>query len=303
MRKVLLTGITGFLGSHIAERLLADNVIIIGLKRANSDTWRCTSFYSQIDWVNIDDGNHFIETIIAKNIDTIIHGAWIGVNAAERNDWNEQIKNIFLLTQLIDIAKKSKLSKFVMLGSQSEYGVLNNIADETQMSNADNAYAGTKLACLEILKTFCNSYQITWIWARIFSIFGEKEDNTWLIPSTISKMMSKAEMDFSPADQRYAYLYVKDFSNIIFALTLKTVESGIYNVSSEASLQLRQLIEKIRQNVNINFKLNFGALQYRENQSSHIQGDISKLRGQIGDIQFTNFEVALENTVNYYLKK
>ncbi len=303
MRKVLLTGITGFLGSHIAERLLSENVIIVGIKRTDSNTWRCISFYDQIDWVVIDEGNDFIDKIVAKNIDTIIHGAWIGVDATGRNDWNEQIKNIFFMGQLIDIASQSKVSKFIMLGSQSEYGVLNSIAIESQISEANNAYAATKLACLEILKVFCNKQHIIWIWTRVFSVFGEKEDESWLIPSTVLKMKSGSEMDFSAGEQRYGYLYVKDFSNIIVALTTKTIESGIYNVSSETASELRGLIEKIKLQVNRNFTLNFGALPYRENQSTHIQGDISKLKGQIGNIKFTDFNVALENTINYYLKK
>ena len=49
-------------------------------------------------------------------------------------------------------------------------------------------------------------------------------------------------------------------------------------------------------------KLNFGALKYRDNQSMHIQGSINKLNDQIGKVEFKDFSIAIENTINYYNK-
>ena len=49
--------------------------------------------------------------------------------------------------------------------------------------------------------------------------------------------------------------------------------------------------------------LKFGTLEYRKNQSMHIEGDIKKLEDQIGEIHFTDFNVALENTINYLMNQ
>jgi hypothetical protein len=48
------------------------------------------------------------------------------------------------------------------------------------------------LACLEILKTFSKNNNINWIWLRLFSVFGEKENNTWLFPSLIEKIKNES---------------------------------------------------------------------------------------------------------------
>lgn len=303
MHKVLITGITGFLGSHIAEVLIQNDFKVIGLKRLTSDTWRCKDFYDQIDWINIDENNHWKQSIVQKEPHIIIHCAWIGVEAKDRDNWSEQIKNVYFLADLMEIAESIHLNKFVFIGSQAEYGNINGIISENEIPNALNAYGGIKLACLEILRIFCESNHINWIWIRLFSVFGEKENENWLIPSIIKKMLNEKEMDFTAADQKYAYLYVKDFANIIMRILLATVASGVYNISSEHARPLKLLIEEIRDFVNPEFKLNFGAIPYRPYQSMHLEGNISKITEQIGLTKYTDFNVALNNIIKHYTSK
>jgi len=303
MDKVLITGITGFLGSHIAKALVQNGTQVIGLKRVTSDTWRCKDFLNQIDWVDIDQQGNWKDTIINKQPQFVVHCAWIGVEAKDRNNWGEQIKNIYFLNDLIEIVNAIKLSKFVFIGSQSEYGEISGKISEQEPPHALNAYSGIKLACLEMMKAFCESNQINWIWLRLFSVFGENESSNWLIPQVINRMLNDNEMDFTACDQKYAYLYVDDFAKVIMRILSHNISSGIYNISSNEARPLRLIIEQIRDIVNPDFKLNFGALPYRENQSMHLEGDISKLTQQIGELEFTDFNTAIQKTVKPYMSK
>lgn len=303
MSKVLITGITGFLGSNIAENLISNSIKVAGLKRKNSDLWRCQEFKDKIDWLDILDDGSFINQLEDHSIDTIIHAAWIGVESNERNNWNEQSKNVTFLINLLEAAKKLNIKKIIFLGSQAEYGNINGKISENYQTNALNAYGATKLACLEIFKSFCLINDINWIWLRLFSVFGEKENSNWLIPSLINSMLNKNEMDLTLGEQKYAYLYVKDYAEIMRKIITEDINSGIYNISSDQVRTIRSLIEDIRNAVNPEFHLNFGALNYRSGQSMHMEGDMQKLSSQIGKIKFSNYHTALENTLNYYLKK
>lgn len=303
MHKVLITGITGFLGSHIAENLVSNDIAVIGLKRKGSNIWRCQDFANKIHWVDIDDEGLFKEELKRHSFDTIIHGAWIGVESNDRDNWIVQSKNIPFLVELLDVAKEVGTEKFIFLGSQAEYGNIDGKISEEDKTQALNAYGSIKLACLEIVMTFCNTNDINWIWLRLFSLFGERENENWLIPSLIQSMVNKNQMDFTPGDQKYAYLYVKDFALLMNKLLVMSIQSGIYNISSNKTRTIKSLIEDIRNSVNPNFVLNFGALKYRNNQSMHMEGDILKLSSQIGEIEFTDYTIALQNTIKYYLKK
>lgn len=302
MNKVLITGITGFLGSHIAEKLIASNMTVIGLKRKNSDIWRCKGFEDEVQWIDIDEEGLYGKELSSMGFDTVIHGAWIGVESGLRDNWSEQSKNISFLLTLLEISKNAGAKKFIFLGSQAEYGSFSGKIDEDYPANALNAYASVKLACLELVRTFCLSNNINWIWLRLFSFFGEKENSNWLIPSLIRTMKVENQMDLTKGEQKYAYLYVKDFAVIMNSVITNSIQSGIYNISSNESRTIKSLIEEIRDYVNPNFVLNFGALPYRENQSMHMEGESKKLFSQIGKINPTDFRKALVNTLEYYLK-
>jgi UDP-glucose 4-epimerase len=302
MRKVLITGITGFLGSHIAENFINSNIEVVGLKRKNSDIWKCKEFKDRIHWVDIDGEGLYKNQLINHSFDTIIHGAWIGVESNDRDNWELQSKNIEFLIELLDIAKEVGVKKFIFLGSQAEYGNIDGKISEEHIAEALNAYGSIKLACLEIVKTFCKSNKMDWIWLRLFSLFGEKENENWLIPSLVKSMLSSEKMDFTLGEQKYAYLYVKDFAMIMNKIVETPVHSGIYNISSDKVMTIKSLIENIRNTINPNFILNFGALNYRANQSMRLEGNIIKLSSQIGEIKFTNFDEALQQTLKYYIK-
>jgi UDP-glucose 4-epimerase len=303
MHKVLITGITGFLGSNIAKNLIDNDIQVIGLKRESSDIWRCQEFKEKIIWIDIDNQGLFKDQLSKHTFDTVIHGAWLGVESDDRNNWELQSKNILFLIHLLDVAKEVGVKKFIFLGSQSEYGNIDGKITEEHNTKSISAYGSIKLACLEIVKTYCNTNDINWIWLRLFSLFGEKENENWLIPSLIKSIIQDKQMDFTLGEQKYAYLYVKDLAKIINKIIIKSVQSGIYNVSSNEIRTIKSLIEDIRNYINPTFILNFGALPYRQNQSMHIEGDMYKLRNQIGEIQFTDYSIALRNTINYYTKK
>lgn len=303
MRKVLVTGITGFLGSHIAENLINSNIQVIGLKRKNSNIWRCDDFKDKIQWIDIDEQGLYKKQLIECSFDTIVHAAWIGVESNERDNWIQQTKNIPFLVELLDVAKEVGVDKFIFLGSQAEYGNISGRITENQSAEALVAYGSVKLACLEILKTFCKINEIDWIWLRLFSLFGEKENENWLIPSLIQSMKIDSQKDFTLGKQKYAYLYVKDFAMIINRIIVLPVQCGVYNISSNEIRTIKSLIEDIRNHINPDYILNFGRLPYRANQSMHIEGDITKISSQIGKIEFTDYSMALQDTLNYYLKK
>ena len=298
---ILITGITGFLGSHIAESLV-DKYNVIGLKRKKSNIWRCENFKDKVIWIDIDTDTDYTNELSKYSLDTIIHGAWIGVESQEREDWSVQSKNIYFLLELLQVAKKTATEKFIFLGSQAEYGNITGVVTEVNECEAIDAYGSIKLACLEIVKTFSKNHNINWIWLRLFSLFGEKEKEIWLFPSLIEKMKSDNQMDFTLGEQMYAYLYIKDFVSIIDKIVALKIQSGIYNVSSDIVRPIRSFLEEIRDRINPEFQLNFGILPYRDNQSMHIQGSMNKLNNQIGKIDFTDFSIAIENTIKYYNK-
>lgn len=300
---VLLSGATGFLGSHLAEDLSLNNFKVIALIRNKSDLFRCNEFKNDnLIFINIDSEN-CKELIQMHQPSIFIHSAWNGVSAKGRNDWNIQVENITLTTRLLVLANELKIKKIIAFGSQAEYGNFNGRINEDVVCNPNSAYGAAKLATLEILKSFCELHSMNWYWFRLFSVYGTREGNDWLIPSVIHNTFHNKQMDLTGCEQRYDYIYVKDISQAIIKVLEAENETGIFNLSSNSSRQLKEMIEKIRTIVNPNVVLKFGALPYRHNQVMHMEGDSSRFNKQYNFEVKSRFDANIEDIINYYLAK
>tara|TARA_B110000114_G_scaffold185799_1_gene235021 strand:+ start:59 stop:976 length:918 start_codon:yes stop_codon:yes gene_type:complete len=297
--KILITGITGFLGSQLAEYLLSQGNLVIGTKRNSSSLERCKTFSENITWVNLEDQN-WKQIIINYKPEVFVHAAWSGVGSIDRNNWHVQLKNIDFTLTLLEIANEVKVEKFIGLGSQAEYGLFSGNIDENQPIKPVSAYGSAKHLTAQLIQSYCEQNTINWYWLRLFSFFGEKEADNWFIPTLIKNIYNNNKMEMTPGMQKYAYMYVKDLSIIIGRIINSSIKKDIYNVSSKSAFKLKTIVEKI---INItgstNSKINFGALPYRENQPMLVKGDTNKLSKELGEIVETNFDENLLKVVQY----
>ena len=104
----------------------------------------------------------------------------------------------------------------------------------------------------------------------------------------------------TPGEQKYSYMFVKDFTLIILKIINSNVESGIYNVSGDELISLKELVDLIGKKLNSSPKINWGALPYRLNQSMHIEGNTSELRNQIGEYKLTSISDTLDRVIFHY---
>lgn len=299
LKTVVITGITGFIGSNLAEKFLQEGYQVIGIIRESSDLSRCQEFLHQIKIIYNDDP--FIYQKI-RELDqfSLVYCAWNGVESEFRDDWTKQAENIGYLVKILEILNESKLDKIIFLGSQAEYGRIDKIVKEDATSDLLSAYGVIKASSRLILEAYAKKNNINWIWLRVFSVFGQKESTKWLIPSLIQRMKNQDVMDFTSCEQKYAYMYIKDFSDVVEKIVNGRVVSGVYNLSGNNPIKLKTIIETIRNFVNPNFKLNFGVLPTRSDQSMILAGNTEKIQKQIGVINFTDFNIAIQETIRYY---
>lgn len=273
--KILITGGTGFIGSHIVRTSLAAGHEVTALRRKKSSVARCTDFQNQITWLD-HDAPDWIQRAIASKPEVIIHSAWSGVTAAERADWKLQAVNLDLFTGLLHIAGAVGLKRFIAIGSQAEYGPINGRVDENYPCKPDTAYGATKLACLALLEGFARQNKMAYVWLRLFSIYGPGEGEQWFIPNLIRQMKLGQSPQLSGCEQRYDYLHIHDLAAALLAVLRQPEKCGVFNLSSNASLPLKQVVQLIKEYTGCRAEPVFGALPYRPGQSMHIEGDSTR---------------------------
>ena len=304
--KILLTGATGFIGSNIAKGLLSKGYEVFAIHRASSSFEKCIPFKEQINWINTD--NHdWKEQIIAIKPDQIIHAAWGGIEAADRNNWDIQIHNFWLSKKIFDLANECGIKKVIALGSQAEYGTYGFPVTETTTPMPNDAYGSVKILTANYLRNLFENSPTEWYWIRIFSVFGEGENSGWLMPIVISKLLKNQPIQLTPCEQQYNYLYIEDFVNQFLAVVKYTKNiSGIYNLCSSESIVLKDLLIQIANRMGASSQLlQFGAITYRPEQNMLISADNSKFKkcfSMEDEIQI-GLTTGLKKTIEYYKNK
>lgn len=298
--KIILTGATGFLGSHVAEVLLAEGHELLLLKRKSSKLFNCQQIQQKVLWLD-NDNDLWIKEAGDFRPEVIIHCAWNGVAATEREDWDTQLSNLTLMEELFQVARISSTKQIVCLGSQAEYGMFSGCIDESHWINPTTKYGITKLVALQVLRSFATINQIEWQWLRIFSVYGERESKNWLIPSTICKMLSgSTSMDCTKGEQIYSYLYVKDFAKAVCMTVGAKGKSGIYNICSSEAIRIIDLLHLIKEQTCPAFELHIGSLPYREGQSMRMLGNMNKFLSAFGQYEESTLTDQLPYLITYY---
>ena len=297
--KVFVTGATGFIGSYLVKLLIDEGYDLLCLKRDSSELFRFEDYKTPINWINTTDD--WQNTLKEFQPEAIINLAWDGVSSADRIIWQKQVPNINFQQELLNLSVECGVKKFIGIGSQSEYGDFEGVIDETFPVNPKTAYAASKLACQSLLKCFCEINHIEWYWFREFPLFGPYETDRWLIPSLIKAMCTKDSMDLTPGEQLLPYLFVGECAKAL-ASPLKTGDkSGIYNVCADNPQPLKELVTMIKNKVNPDFKLNFGALPYRYGQSMFMGSHTDKLAQNLYTLDTSSFEERINDTIKYYI--
>jgi nucleoside-diphosphate-sugar epimerase len=298
---LLITGISGFIGYNTAKFFIENGCNVIGLIRENTDLWRLNDILDckNLTLVRLEQAETKIHNFQA---DVLIHTAWGGVSAKDRDDWKIQVNNLSYTTDILIFAQKIGVKKIICLGSQAEYGAFLGRVDEDFECNPTSVYGSIKLAMLGIFKNFAMQNHLEWYWLRLFSVFGQKEGNNWFIPFLIDKLSKNETLNLTFCEQKYDYIYANDLAKCLYDVAHTSENhAGIYNLSSNDSMKLKNIVNRLAAKIESKSKINFGAIPYRANQVMHMEGNSEKFI-KIFNPTYTLFEEALNSTIPFYLK-
>lgn len=257
---ILLTGATGFIGSHLAIRLAENNDIFI-IKRKKSDLWRIKEIVNKIRIYDVEDE---LENAFKDNkIDVVIHLAAKYIKKEKNSiDISSMAEaNIVFPTALLNLAVKYKVKSFINTGSCFEYQLSDEKITETQPKRPYNFYAATKLAFEELFKYFVLNKKINGITLKLFYPYGEK-DNKKVINLIVDSILKGNPLSLSKGGQRLNFTYVADIVDA-YIKALEFINSKKYkqytaiNIGSENTHSLKEAVEKTEAITNKNSKIKF----------------------------------------------
>jgi nucleoside-diphosphate-sugar epimerase len=261
-RTALVTGITGFIGGKLAERLLADGWDVHAIVRSSSDRAALPAAVS----LHVYDGTigSLDAALAAGRPDVVFHLASLFL-AAHQPDQVEALvqSNILFPAQLAEAMVAAGVTRFVNTGTAWQHF-------ESTGYEPVNLYAATKQGFSDLLRFYQNARGLSVVTLKLFDTFGEGDKRRKLAQLLLDAAVSGERLQLSPGKQVLDLTHVDDVADafVVAAERLLAAEARLdeeYLVSGER-MDIRQMVEVVEQVSGRPLGVEFGARPYRDRE-------------------------------------
>lgn len=310
-KNILITGGTGFVGSHLVERLIEEEAnIITTFLTINPQSYFFTQrLDKKVKMINIDvcDFDKVFDIVTKFNIDYIFHlAAQPLVEVAYYNPRRTLYSNILGTINVLESARLfPKIKGIIIASSDKAYGKLSKDKyKEEDPLRGDHPYEVSKSSADLITYSYYKTYGLPVIITRFGNIYGEGDLNFSRIIPGIMKAIIKDEVLEIRSDGDYVrdYLYVKDVVDgyLLLLKKIKKIKGEAFNFGSNETLsviQLINLIDKI-----LKKKIKYRILNVAKNEIHYQSLDYSKIREKLNWWPKYSLSSVMFKIYNWYRK-
>jgi len=316
MKKALITGITGFVGSHLAEYLIEQNTDVYGTVRWRSRTENIEYIKNKIHLIDTDIKDaHSIQTAIDEvQPDYIFH---LAAQSFVPTSWHAPAEtlttNIVGNANLLEAVRKSDCDPVIQIaGSSEEYGLVH--PDEVPIKETNplrpmSPYGVSKVAQDLLSMQYYMSYGLKIVVTRAFNHTGPRRGDVF-VTSNFAKQVAEIEKG-----SEEPVIYVgnlnaqRDFSDVrdivrAYWLAANKCEYGeVYNICSEKAVTIQSVLDLLLDMANKNIEVKQDSSRMRPSDVEILHGDCSKFRERTGWAPKIPFEKTMRDLLDYWMEK
>lgn len=296
MKRVLVTGATGFIGRHSLPRLLESGyeVHAVGGQRSPETPGR-DIIWHRANLLEPDDA----VSLVAKVQPThLLHFAWYAVpgkfwTAPENFDWVKATVN------LMQAFARAGGRRAVMAGSCAEYDWKFDYCSELfTPCRPATLYGSCKHAAHVLLDAWSRQSGISSAWGRIFFLYGPGEHPSRLVPSVISSLLRDEPARCTHGNQVRDFMHVEDVAAAFVALLDGEVR-GPVNIASGTTIALKDVVHVIADYLRKRALVQLGAIPAPVGEPKALIADIGRLRDEVGFRPRHELEKGIEQMIEY----
>jgi nucleoside-diphosphate-sugar epimerase len=278
IKKILVTGATGFIGNYIINELLKkDNLIIassVHENKARALPWFDKVQFIPFDLNTMEDKNYFD---FFQNPDIMIHLAWEGLPNYKSSHHIKQ--NLPRHTRFLRNMIEQGLADLTVTGTCFEYGMQEGRLSEDMLADPKNSYAIAKNELRKELELLQAATNFSFKWVRLFYMYGNGQNPNSLLSQLDDALAEDREVfNMSGGEQTRDYLSVEKVAEYISQIALQNKVTGIINCCSGKPVTIKQFVQDYLAIKKKNIKLNLGYYPYTDFEPMHFWGDNQKLK-------------------------
>ena len=290
MENIVITGATGFLGSHLAQWFLEQGDRVYALVRPGSAKLQYLPEHRNLIPVygTMEEAADCVEEI--GHADAWFHFAWGGVNREEIDSPEVQAGNIRGSLACVEAAHRLGCRVFMDAGSRVEYGVIEDgrgVMTEEMECSPVNEYGKAKLEFFRKAVPVCERYGMNFCHLRFFSVYGYG-DHPWSIISTLVRELPRGgRVSLSACRHEWNFMYIDDAVEAVGRLYEQVKDKpckkgAAVNIASRDTRVLKSFVEEVFELAGKRGTLEFGTFVQAKEGALSIRPDVSRMEAMTG---------------------
>ena len=250
--KILVTGSSGFIGSHLTEYLVERGYEVVAFDRYNNNNhygWLEKSKYKKkIEFILGDIRDYDSVNKAMKGCQSVMHlAALIGIPYSYISPTAYIKTNVEGTLNILESAKNLKLKQVIITSTSEVYGTaIKKKLSENDELKAQSPYAASKIAADQLSLSYYRSFGLPVKIIRPFNTFGPRQSARAVIPSIITQALSKNKIKIGNLNTTRDFLYVEDLCAAYEKiLKSKKLLGEVTNVGVDSEISIKNLILKI----------------------------------------------------------
>ncbi len=302
---ILITGASGFVGSFITRMLVSRGYDVHTISRDTNVPVRLVDIQTSLTFYKADIRDESVADLVKKiSPSYIFHFAAYGTRPGQTDTKSLIDINIHGTINLLKAAENIPLELFITAGSSSEYGIKDYPMRETDAPEPVDDYGVSKAAASLATIKFSMRNKVPALVFRLFSPFGDNEDENRFISYAIKNALQNKPLNFSNPKNVRDFMYSGDVWGAYECAMQKPEKARgeIFNITQGAEVTLEQVVSQIIRLTKSKSTVNWNLPDTKRfvKEPKHWQGDITKAKKLLGWSPKFTLEQGLKKTIEWY---
>lgn len=297
--RLLVTGGSGFIGRHIVKVALKKGWKVtnlsIGYEEEPITEGVCTLC------VDLTNRQELIDSLKEQSFDYVVNCAGFIDHSPFFKGGRNLIESHFNgLQNLLEAVNKTRLKRFIQIGSSDEYGNQPAPQKESERESPISPYSLAKTAATHLLQTLYKTESFPAVTLRLFLVYGPGQGDKRFLPQIIQNCLNGISFPVSEGKQLRDFCFIEDMVRAVFlALEHEPATGEVFNIASGQPVTIREMIETVKYLIGKG-EPRYGAFPYRPGENMQLFADASKAEKLLGWKSEISIQEGLLRTIEYY---
>ncbi|HWP66730.1 MAG TPA: SDR family NAD(P)-dependent oxidoreductase [Candidatus Limnocylindria bacterium] len=303
MRRVLVTGGTGFVGANLVRRLLRDGHEVHVLVQPAYTTWRIADVRRDIRLAraDLDDAAAVDAAVRRARPEWVFHLAAYGAYSWQEDFERIMRTNVHGTVHLVRAALRHGAEAIVNAGSSSEYGLKDHAPHEREWLDPNSHYALTKAAATQYCRYTSISEDVHLVTLRLYSVYGPWEEPGRLMPAVVVYGLGGRLPPLADPDVARDFVYTDDVCDAFVRAASRRGQArgAVYNIGTGRQTTLRQVVAAARRALGVRARPVWGSMANRRWDTTVWVSDPRAARRALGWRARTTLETGLRRMATW----